>query len=116
MKAGVSAGLLECFGPDSLRVGSVHAKITLIGNDDWHLVLAGSMNLNKNPRLEHLTVSDDAVLYAFLDEFFNEVWAKQEPGKGFENRPIDNIKEFRRIFAPAGLEPASFRDLIKGEL
>lgn len=51
--------MIRLFGEDSIRSLKTHAKFMLIHNDDWHVVVRTSMNLNENKRLENLDVVDD---------------------------------------------------------
>lgn len=107
--------LRAAFG-DCVRVFPCHAKLGLIGNEDWKLVIRSSMNLNRNIRLEFLEVSDDAELYDFLSGVIMNIWDSQEQDVGFEARPVDNVRAFDRLFRPDGLEAASVEDLIEGVL
>lgn len=38
------------------------------------------MNLNENPRLESIEVSDDPALTGFLLSVVDELWAEEKPG------------------------------------
>ncbi len=46
------------FGPENVRVCKNHAKIARVWNDDWRVLLRGSMNLNFNPRFEQLDITE----------------------------------------------------------
>ena len=46
------------FGDESVRIVKNHAKIARVWNDDFHLLLRGSMNLNWNPRFEQLDITE----------------------------------------------------------
>ncbi len=70
---------LRClFGDDVIRTTRSHAKFATIRNGEWDLAIRTSMNLNNNPRLETIEVSDSAALADFLDGVFDEM---------FEGRP-----------------------------
>lgn len=45
------AHLIASF-PDAYRCTSLHAKVALISNDDWHISIVGSQNATHNPKLE----------------------------------------------------------------
>lgn len=81
---GYCKAMRERFGDAAIRVTQNHAKFVLIGNDDWHVVLRTSMNLNENKRLESWEVSDDAELFAYLTDVIAEMFADDptslEPG------------------------------------
>jgi len=65
---GYCAAMRDRFGDAAIRVTQNHAKFVLVGNDEWHVVLRTSMNLNENKRMESWEVSDDADLYGYLSE------------------------------------------------
>lgn len=70
----------ELFGPQCIRTIKTHAKWCVIHNDDWHIVLRTSMNLNYNPRLENIEISDDAEFAAFFLNLADEIFAEVPPG------------------------------------
>lgn len=76
-------GLREKFGDDNIRVMPNHAKFALISNDDWHVVIQTSMNLNQNKRMESFTIIDDAELFDVFSGLVSEIWKIQKPGSGF---------------------------------
>lgn len=47
-----------------------HAKVLAIRNDEWSVLVHGSLNVNVSPRLEQVAVEDDAELV----EFWLSVW------------------------------------------
>jgi hypothetical protein len=75
-KGNLIAYVLSQFGADSIRLLKNHAKIIMIQNDDWHIVIRGSMNLNYNPRFEQFDVSDDLAIYQVCQETVDEIWGK----------------------------------------
>jgi hypothetical protein len=50
----------ERFGEDTVRICRNHAKIARVWNDDFRLLLRGSMNLNFNPRFEQFDLTEGA--------------------------------------------------------
>lgn len=70
----------ELFGPDAIRTTRTHAKFALITTSDYALVVRTSMNLNHNPRLEDIEVSDDPQLAAFFAGIVDELFAETAPG------------------------------------
>ena len=72
---GYCRAMRERFGDECIRVTKNHAKFVLIGNEEWHVVLRTSMNLNENRRLESWEVSDDAGLFAYLSDVVGELFA-----------------------------------------
>lgn len=95
--------LLGLFDEDSIRVTVLHSKFAMIKNHDWDIVVRTSMNLNYNPRFENFEISDDPLLYDFMQVLVDEVWNNQAAGEGFSNTPAKNKKQFKRTFQNLGL-------------
>lgn len=76
---GYLAKLRELFGDEAIRTTRTHAKFAVITNDEWSVAVRTSMNLNENPRLESIEVSDDPDLAAFLLRVVDELFAEEEP-------------------------------------
>ena len=72
--------VVELFGEDAIRTTKTHAKFAIVTNDDWNVVVRTSMNLNHNPRLENIEVSDDAALCGFMLDIVDGIWAETVPG------------------------------------
>ena len=68
------------FGDACIRTARTHAKFMVIQNDEWSLAVRTSMNLNENPRMENLEISDDPALCAFLLQVAEDVFEDQDPG------------------------------------
>jgi hypothetical protein len=77
---GYLAQLVRLFGEGSIRTTRTHAKFVVITNDDWAVSVRTSMNLNENPRLESIEVSDDPDLAGFLLRVVDEIFAEEKPG------------------------------------
>lgn len=73
--------LRERFGDDTIRTARSHAKFATIRNDEWDLAVRTSMNLNSNPRLEVIEVSDSPELADLLDETFAVVFDGRPAGE-----------------------------------
>jgi hypothetical protein len=72
--------LQERFGLDCIRVTKTHAKIVTIATEcGWRVTIRGSMNLNFNPRFEQFDVSDDAGIYAVVEDMMAELWERGKP-------------------------------------
>ena len=69
--------MLDLFGSDCIRTWRGHAKFAVIVNDQWTLAVRTSMNLNTNPRLETIEVSDDPALVSFLTDIVDELFVEQ---------------------------------------
>ncbi len=79
----------DLFGDDAIRSTRTHAKFAVITNDRWAVAVRTSMNLNENPRLETIEVSDDLSLAGFLLRIVDEIWAEEKPGDfRTKSRPV----------------------------
>ena len=70
----------EFFGDDCIRTCRSHAKFATITNARWNLAVRTSMNLNHNPRLENMEISDDPDLCRFFTTIADEIFAEQAAG------------------------------------
>lgn len=70
----------DMFGHDKIRTCRTHAKFVLISNDEWHVVITSSMNLNLNPRVEQFEMTDDAERHAFFAAWVDELFAEIPAG------------------------------------
>lgn len=86
---GYLAKLRELFGDDAIRTTRTHAKFAVLTNDSWQVAVRTSMNLNENPRLESIEVSDDPVLAGFLLSVVDELFAEESVGDfRTKSRPV----------------------------
>lgn len=77
---GYARQLTKAFGGDAIRTTRTHAKFAIITNDQWAVTVRTSMNMNENPRLEHLEVGHDPALARFLTGIVDDIWATEPPG------------------------------------
>lgn len=70
----------DLFGDDCIRTTKMHGKFATIRNAEWSLAIRTSMNLNTNPRLENIEISDDPALCAFLTTIVDEIYSEQPVG------------------------------------
>lgn len=68
------------FGSDAIRTTRTHAKFAVVTNDEWALTVRTSMNLNHNPRLESVEVSDDPALAEFMLGIADSIYAETPSG------------------------------------
>jgi hypothetical protein len=61
------------FGPDSVRMVRTHAKIARVWNDDYRLLLRGSMNLNFNPRFEQFDITEGGPDFDLVESMEAEI-------------------------------------------
>lgn len=74
------ATMRRLFGDECIRTARSHCKFITVRNERWSLAVRTSMNLNFNPRMENLEVSDDPDLCAFLEAVVEEIYQEQDPG------------------------------------
>jgi hypothetical protein len=63
----------SCFGGDSVRTCKNHAKIATVQNDEFRVLLRGSMNLNFNPRFEQLDITEGGQDFDLVERIENEL-------------------------------------------
>lgn len=73
--------LRSLFGDRCIRTYRAHSKFMTVKNDKWSLAIRTSMNLNENPRLENIEVSDDPALCAFMTRVVDDVFAEHDEGE-----------------------------------
>lgn len=86
------ATMVRLFGADSIRTIRTHAKYCVIRNSDWSVVIRTSMNLNNNPRLEWMEVTDDPELAAFLIGATDDIFAETPAGMHGVVKPISDTQ------------------------
>lgn len=74
------ARLRELYGDDVIRTTRAHAKFCTLVNERFTIAVRTSMNLNHNPRMETIEISDDPALCGFLDAEFDRHFIEQAPG------------------------------------
>ena len=73
------AHMIERFGADSIRETVTHAKFMTVRNDEWDIVVRTSMNLNENPRLENIEISEDKAFTDFFEAVTDEIFKEIAP-------------------------------------
>ena len=85
--AGLVSHIHALFGQDAVRTTRSHAKFATIRSEKYALAVRTSMNLNQNPRMENIEISDDEGLCSFLESVADQIWADQESGRPLEKFP-----------------------------
>lgn len=86
--------MIGLFGVESIREINTHAKFITIKNDRWDIVVRTSMNLNGNPRLENMEISDNVDFANFFENIVDNVFEEVEPGKGMiKNLKLDKVED-----------------------
>mgnify|MGYP006899600354 CR=1 FL=1 len=93
----------DLFGPECVRAIRTHAKFMLIRNEEWDIVVRTSMNLNENPRLENIEISEGLGFAEFFQTVVDDVFAEVKPGENASDIPgLHNVQEsfpFRPLLA-----------------
>lgn len=93
----------ERFGTNCIRAIRTHAKFMVIRNDDWNIVLRTSMNLNENPRLENIEISECREFADFFekltDEIFKEVAENERRSATLDLKNIPESYPFKSVEA-----------------
>lgn len=89
---GYVSTMVRLFGADCIRTIRTHAKWCVIRNDEWAVVVRTSMNLNNNPRLEWLEVTDDPDLAAFLCSATDDIFAETPADQHNTVKPISDTQ------------------------
>lgn len=94
------------FGADHVRICRNHSKVARVWNDEFRILLRGSMNLNYNPRFEQLDITEGYEDFDLVERIEGElpvlppkythaeVEAASSLGKAFE---LTQLKLFRGI-------------------
>lgn len=120
-QAGYYKQMLDLFGGEAIREITTHAKFLLIRNDEWDIVVRTSMNLNGNPRLENLEISEGRKFAEFFQEIVDGIFDEVEPGENhadpIELEKIPETNQFNLVEAnhiPINeMKEASFHHEIK---
>ena len=75
-----------------------HAKFFLLRNDNWHICVRSSMNLNRNPRLEQFDLDDSKELCDFFQGIISEIFEKMPAGLTRSTKICDPV--FNEIINP----------------
>lgn len=69
------------FGDECIRHIRSHAKFMLIRNESWNIVVRTSMNLNENPRLENIEISEDLGFAEYFQEVVDDIFQTVSVGE-----------------------------------
>ena len=82
----------DAFGLDCIRTSEIHAKFTLIWNEDFNVIIRTSMNLNANKTIETFEIDEDKEVFSFYHSFVEHLLNNQKPGflsaSGTVNRSV----------------------------
>ena len=89
--------MTDLFGVESVREIKTHAKFITVRNDKWDIVIKTSMNLNENPRLENIEITDNKCLSDFFEKITEDIFREIPAGHAGQHYPelassLDNTK------------------------
>jgi hypothetical protein len=91
------------FGADCIRAIRTHAKFAIIRSDGYDIVVRTSMNLNENPRLENIEISESKGFAEFFqtiaDEIFSEVDEGQNRSQMLELKGLEDSSPYKEVDA-----------------
>ncbi len=79
--------MIGLFGPECIREITTHAKFMLVRNNDWDIVVRTSMNLNENPRLENIEISENKDFAIFFEDLICDVFNEVPAGFAMSDLP-----------------------------
>lgn len=71
----------KLFGPECIRAIKTHAKFLLVRSATHNVVVRTSMNLNENPRLENIEVSESKEFAEFFQAISDAVFVEVKEGE-----------------------------------
>ena len=93
----------ELFGENCIREIRTHSKFMVIRSATHNVVVRTSMNLNENPRLENIEVSESLEFAEFftsiVDDIFSEVQPGEKKSKMLELASLQNTFQFPEVAA-----------------
>ena len=99
-----TALLRATFGAESIRLVNVHAKIAVVENEIWALVLRSSANLNSAVRCEAFDLSCDRALADHIRATLGE-WFEAPAAGQWDTRPGEHRRRFEAWHPDAAPSP-----------
>ena len=76
--------LRDKFGDAAIRVQRVHCKFVMVADAERRVLIQTSANLNRNMRIENVSVSPCPVLFDAYSGLVADIFGTQLPGDGFD--------------------------------
>jgi hypothetical protein len=76
--------LRDKFGDEAIRVQRVHCKFALLEDASRKIILQTSANLNRNMRIENVSVSACPVFFTAYSQLVADIFQTQMPTDGFD--------------------------------
>lgn len=74
------ASIVELFGEENIRTSEIHAKFTLIHNEEYSVCIRTSMNLNANRTCESFEIDEDEEVFGFYMDFIEHTFGDRPKG------------------------------------
>lgn len=82
------------FGDECIRAIKSHAKFILVRSDTHDIVVRTSMNLNENPRLENIEISEGTDFAEFFQQIVDDIFRERKAGNYKQELPeLENVQE-----------------------
>lgn len=95
--------MISLFGIESIRAIRTHAKFMVIRNADWNIVVRTSMNLNENPRLENIEISESKEFAEFFNLIVDDIFSEVGEGVMLSDFPdLNSIEESQQFKMVSG--------------
>ena len=98
------AHMRQLFGQDCIRATRTHAKFIVIRNARANVVVRTSMNLNENPRLENVEISESVEFAEWFTGIVDGIFKDVKPAKNESAMHLPSLQEsfdFREVVANA---------------
>jgi hypothetical protein len=70
----------KLFGTENIATSDIHAKFTLIENNEYKILINTSMNLNANKTCENFEITEGGEIYSFYKKFVDDIFDKMPKG------------------------------------
>jgi len=88
------------FGPESIKVCMCHAKMATVSNEEFKIVIRGSMNLNHNPRFEQFDLSEGGGVFELVRQTEEALPILKAH---YSRREVEDATGARKLFKPEDL-------------
>jgi hypothetical protein len=72
--------IVDLFGAENIRTSEIHAKFTLIHNENYNVCIRTSMNLNANKTCENFEIDEDKDVFDFYMNFIEHTFGDMPNG------------------------------------
>jgi hypothetical protein len=92
-QAKYAASIEDLFGRENIRTSEIHAKFTLIHNENWNVCIRTSMNLNANATCESFEIDCDKEIFDFYMQFIESTFGNMPTGFCTQNAIVASAVE-----------------------